>query len=64
MFNFVRYGVDNKKVSIPVEKKMHKEWEMTKQNAKNLAHEQYCYEVSFCNKNIFVILIYIADMAI
>ena len=34
------------------------------QRAKNLAHVQQHYGVSFYKKNIFLILIYIADMAI
>ena len=37
---------------------------MTMQRAKNLVHVRQHYGVSFYEKNIFLILIYIADMAI
>ena len=46
------------------EEKMHKKLKMALQRAKNLVHVKQHYSVSFYKKNIFHILIYIADMAI
>ena len=37
---------------------------MTLQRAKNLIHVKQHYGVSFCKENIFLISIYITDMAI
>ena len=61
--SFTRYGVDNKKVFHKSEGKMHKKVKMTFQRAKNLVHMKQHHGVSFYKKNIFHILIYIADMA-
>ena len=43
---------------------MHKKLKMTLQRAKNLVHVKQPYGISFYEKNIFLTLIYIADMAI
>ena len=43
---------------------MHKKMKMTQQRAENLVHVQQHHSVSFYKKNIFPILIYIADIAI
>ena len=61
--SMLRYRVVNKKVFHKSEGKMHKKMKMTLQTPKNLVHVKQHYSDSFCKKNIFLILIYIADMA-
>ena len=53
-----------KKVFHKSEGKMHKKMKMTLQRAKNLVHAKQHYGVSYYEKNIFLTLIYMADMAI
>ena len=56
--------MDNKKVFHESGEKMHKKLKMTLQRAKNLVQVKQPYGVSFYEKDIFLTLIYIADMAI
>ena len=46
------------------EGKMHKKMKKTLQRAKNLVYVKQHYGISYYEKNIFLTLIYIADMAI
>ena len=63
-FKIYRYGVDQKKVSIKSEEKMHTKMKMSLQRAENLVHvQQHCGKY-FYKKIFFLILLYKADMAI
>ena len=59
----IKYWVSQKKLLHKREEKIHKKMKMTKKRVENFVHVQQHYGVSFYEKNVFPILVYIADMA-